>query len=153
MGFSCCRRSCKNDQWLFHNSSLYINYTIRLNFFFQFCFSHGNNRRSSMRTVIGVLQCEQFIDQGICFPVGHLVISLYRSLTCHGGQSGSKDSADLYPSQKQDCQAFPRKSSSSVRPYRLAGTALIQYSLPPNGSISNPKSSKYLRLALRRASS
>ena len=45
-----------------------------------------------MRTVIGVLQCEQFIDQGICFPVGHLVISLYRSLTCHGGQSGSKDS-------------------------------------------------------------
>ena len=25
-------------------------------------------------------------------PVGHLVISLYRSLTCHGGQSGSKDS-------------------------------------------------------------
>ena len=32
-----------------------------------------------MRTVIGVLQCEQFIDQGICFPVGHLVISQYLS--------------------------------------------------------------------------
>ena len=45
-----------------------------------------------MRTVIGVLQCEQFIDQRICFPVGHLVIPLYRSFTCHGGQSGSKDS-------------------------------------------------------------
>ena len=45
-----------------------------------------------MRTVIGVLQCEQFIDQCILLPVGHPVISLYRSLTCHGGQSGSKDS-------------------------------------------------------------
>lgn len=152
MGFPAAVGPVRTISGFFIIAPLYKLYNT-FKFLFQFCFSHGNNRRSSMRTVIGVLQCEQFIDQGICFPVGHLVISLYRSLTCHGGQSGSKDSKWIISFSEARLSSISRKSSSSVRPYRLAGTALIQYSLPPNGSISNPKSSKYLRLALRRASS
>ncbi len=85
-------------------------------------------------------------------PDRHRVISLYCCFACHGCHVFKQrfQVSDPYPSQKQDCQAFPEKVLPPSRPYRLAGTALMQYSFPPNGSISNPKSSNIYGLDFKK---
>ncbi len=59
-------------------------YTILLNFFFQFPFGHGYNRRSSMRTVIWILQRQKFLDQRLNLRCRQSLISLYSSLAGQG---------------------------------------------------------------------
>ena len=43
-------------------------YTIRLNFFSISVFAHGNDRWSSMRTVVWIFQCNKFITEASLLP-------------------------------------------------------------------------------------
>ena len=88
-----------------------------------------------MRTMIRIFQCQKFIDQGISLP-GRTSDDFPLLLPYMPWLPVWKQrypSGSCICSQKQDCQAFPETVLPPSRPYRFDGTALIQYSLPPNG--------------------
>ena len=77
--------SGQNDQWafvcLFHLVFPRFHLYNSFKFLFQITFCHGNDCRSSMRTVIWIVQCQEFADQFIYFLCRKTVIPLYSSLT------------------------------------------------------------------------